>query len=87
MACLTTSKSTCAVQIDVTMTAKADYAWMWGVQTAVEAIFISQAKDDIAAYLQSNIDFFRDLVAAGKVCLLAQKCPCMQTLCTACGTT
>ncbi|KAK9915782.1 hypothetical protein WJX75_004084 [Coccomyxa subellipsoidea] len=55
------------ITIDVTMTAMADYAWMWGVQTAVEAIFISQAKDDIAAYLQSNIDFFRDLVAAGKV--------------------
>ena len=55
------------MQIDVTLTAKADYAWLWGLQTAVESIFISQAKDDITAYLQCNIDLFRELVAAGKV--------------------
>lgn len=57
----------CFWQIDVTVTAKADYAWLWGIQTAVESIFISQAKDDIGAYLQSNIRTCQELVAAGKV--------------------
>lgn len=57
------------VQIDVTLTAKADYAWMWGLQTAVESIFISQAKDDIAQYLQHNMRIFRDMLAAGTVSL------------------
>ncbi|CAL8469994.1 g9536 [Coccomyxa elongata] len=55
------------VTIDVTVTAKADYAWLWGIQTAVESIFISQAKDDIGAYLQSNIRTCQELVLAGKV--------------------
>ncbi|BDA44003.1 hypothetical protein COCOBI_05-1870 [Coccomyxa sp. Obi] len=50
------------VTIDVTVTAKADYAWLWGIQTAVESIFIAQAKDDIGAYLQSNIRTCQDLV-------------------------
>lgn len=54
-------------QIDVTVTAKADsYAWLWGIQTAVESIFISQAKDDIGAYMQANIRTAQELVAAGK---------------------
>lgn len=53
--------------MDVTLTAKADYKWLWGIQSAVEAVFISQAKDDIAAYLDFNIKTFQELVAAGKV--------------------
>lgn len=56
-----------AAQIDVTMTAKADYAWLWGFQTAVESIFIAQAKDDIAKYMDYNIKLFQEKVDAGEV--------------------
>ena len=53
--------------MDISLTAKADYKWLWGIQSAVEAVFVSQAKDDIAAYLQFNIKTFQELVAAGRV--------------------
>lgn len=53
--------------MDITLTAEADYKWLWGIQSAVEAVFVSQAKEDIAAYLEYNIKTFRELVAAGKV--------------------
>ncbi|BDA44004.1 hypothetical protein COCOBI_05-1880 [Coccomyxa sp. Obi] len=55
------------IRMDITLTVKADYKWLWGIQSAVEAVFVSQAKDDIAAYLEFNIKTFRELVAAGKV--------------------
>jgi hypothetical protein len=53
-------------QIDVAITAKADIAWMWGFQSAVEGIFVAQAKDDIAAFLHFLQAIFADLSAAGK---------------------
>lgn len=43
------------------MTAKADQPWLWGVQSAVEAIFIAQAKDDILAYLEYCQRLFKEL--------------------------
>jgi hypothetical protein len=43
------------------VTAKADQPWLWGVQSAVEAIFIAQAKDDILAYLEYCQRLFKEL--------------------------
>ena len=45
------------------MTAKADQPWLWGVQSAVEAIFITQAKDDILSYLEYSVRLFKELHA------------------------
>lgn len=43
------------------MTAKADQPWLWGVQSAVEAVFIAQTKDDILAYLEYCQRLFKEL--------------------------
>ena len=51
------------MQVDVTVTAKADQPWLWGVQSAVEAIFITQAKDDILSYLEYSARLFKELHA------------------------
>ena len=45
------------------MIAKADQPWLWGVQSAVEAIFITQAKDDILSYLEYSMRLFKELHA------------------------
>ena len=57
------------MQVDVTVTAKADQPWLWGVQSAVEAIFITQAKDDILSYLEYNVRLFKELHAMQQVSL------------------
>ncbi len=49
------------MQVDVTVTAKADQPWLWGLQSAVEAIFIAQAKDDILAFLEYCLRLFKEL--------------------------
>ena len=51
------------MQVDVIVTAKTDQPWLWGVQSAVEAIFITQAKDDILSYLEYNVRLFKELHA------------------------
>ena len=57
------------MQVDVTVTAKADQPWLWGVQSAVEAIFITQAKDDILSFLEYNVRLFEELHAMQQVSL------------------
>lgn len=52
----------------MTITAKADQPWLWGLQSAVESIFISQSKDDISHYLEYNRKIFHGMQKAGKVC-------------------
>ena len=49
------------MQVDVTIAAKADQPWLGGVQSAVEAIFITQAKDDILAFLEYSLRLFKEL--------------------------
>ncbi|CAL5218821.1 g551 [Coccomyxa viridis] len=49
------------ITVDVTVTAKADQPWLWGLQSAVEAIFIAQAKDDILAFLEYCLRLFKEL--------------------------
>ena len=68
-------------QIDVAITAKADIAWMWGFQGAVEGLFISQAKDDIAAFFDFIKRIFADLTAAGKAGHLITPFSCTVPLC------
>ena len=43
------------------MTAKADQPWLWGLQSAVEAVFIAQAKEDILAFLEYSLRLFKEL--------------------------
>ncbi len=58
------------MQVDVTVTAKADQPWLWGLQSAVEAIFIAQAKDDILAFLEYCLRLFKELHRTLQVLLL-----------------
>ena len=49
------------MQVDVTVAAKADQPWLWGLQSVVEAIFLTQAKDDILAFLEYSQRLFKEL--------------------------
>ncbi len=55
------------MQADVTITAKADQPWLWGLQSAVETVFISQVKEDIATYLEYTRKILLDMYKAGHV--------------------
>ncbi len=55
------------VQLDVTITAKADHPWLWGMQSAVESIFIAQVREDITTYLEYTRQKLNDAYKAGKV--------------------
>ena len=65
----------CPMQVDVTVTAKADQPWLWGVQSAVEAIFITQAKDDILSYLEYSVRLFKELHAMQQASLSHLRIP------------
>ena len=77
------------------MTAKADQPWLWGVQSAVEAIFIAQAKDDILAYLEYCQRLFKELHRSLQVYVHRPVPTCLQlvlckrphscALCTCCN--
>ena len=60
----------CVTQVDVTITAKADQPWLWGLQSAVEAVFIAQAKDDILAFLEYSLRLFKELHRTLQVLLI-----------------
>ena len=68
------------MQVDVTVTAKADQPWLWGVQSAVEAIFITQAKDDILSFIEYNVRLFKELHAMQQASLSYLSTPCTRKL-------
>lgn len=67
-----------ALQVDVTVTAKADQPWLWGVKSAVEAVFITQAKDDILSFLEYNLRLFKELHRTLQVTFSALRPPCLK---------